>query len=180
MKSKQKFLKKPNFSNYFLSLKSNKKGLSQLADIAFAIILFTIFFAIIMMIGGSKVMLVHATVDAANIALLCQNDINAAMEFPAAGSTIKQILLDEYVEQPSRSEFPKFKEDLSKIFNSYAPGEKKWEVRVLQKIPDSKKFKTFAFGELESKANSQSCSYFVPLPCSTENCAMEVQLELMP
>lgn len=158
----------------------NKKGLSQLADIILSILLFTIFFVLIMIIGSGRVMQVYATVESANTVLLCQNDINAVMEFPSGDIKIKEALVGDYLQ----NDYSNFEKEIRGYFDAHAPGQGKWEISILQEDANYEKPRVlYEFGNItESKKNSQTCNYFIPLPCGEviEKCVMEVQLELIP
>ncbi len=138
-----------------------------------------------MIIGGSRLMFVHATVDAANTALLCRNDLNSVMDFSSSEEDmkIKEVLVDEYSEKISRKEYPRFEKEIRSVFDKYAPGQGKWRIKLLQGTAEAEELISLSeFGEVEEKKNLQTCNYFVPLPCdkAIEKCAMEVQLELVP
>ncbi len=162
-------------------LQRNKRGISQIADIAYAIIIFTLFFTIIWLIGGSKLMEVHATVEGANAALICQNNLNAAMEFPTSENIkLKDLLLDEYSDDPTLTEYPRFEKELSSIF-SRALDTGTWKIRLLQAVPEEEKPTQLAnFSNIINNKHTQTCNFMVPLPCDLvlEKCTMEVELEL--
>jgi DNA-binding ferritin-like protein (Dps family) len=147
----------------------NKKGMSQITDIVMSLILFTVFFAIIMIMGGSRLMTVYATVEAANTAIICQNDINAVMEFPSDDKTIKDVLVEDYLEE----DYATFETEISKYLNTHTPKEGNWKITLFQED-----ILLYEFGEIADKKNAQACNYFVALPCDTNKCVMEVQLEI--
>ena len=146
-----------------------------MTDIIMALILFTLFFAVIWIIGGSRLMTVYATVEAANTAIICQNDINAVMEFPSDGKKIKDVLVENYLAE----DYTTFETGISNYLNTHTPKEGNWKITLFQEVPDFEEpILIYEFGDITNKKNAQACNYFVALPCDTEKCVMEVQLEL--
>lgn len=149
-----------------MCIMKNKRGLSQLADVIFALILFTLFFVILMFIMGTARMQVHAQINAANTAFICQNDLSATMQFPSEERQIKDILVESY-EKNDYSDFDsKFSNALGKVAE-----EGMWETRILQGEKELHKV-----GELTHE-NSESCSVFIPIKCDTSASEDEIEYE---
>ena len=88
------------------------------------LILFTIFFAIIYILGGSRLLTVHANIEAANTVLICQNDINAVMEFSSEDKKIKEVLVENHLSK----DYSTFETEISSHLNDQTPGEKNWKI----------------------------------------------------
>lgn len=178
-----------------------KKGISQMADIAFSLLLFTAFFIIIMLISGAAKMQVHATVEAANAKFICNNNLDAAMQIPVGADQVKDLLIKDYITE----DYTAFSAEIKTLFDE-AIGDGQWELIVLQpEVTDSleiegefgeesgalpsseesvKEEKTVLGGTLhkvgtQPKESSEMCSMLIPVPCDTSSAEDELEYENM-